>query len=426
MAEFNELIRNFDKIRDYIRDFYIYGFKSRTDFTHKSARTYDNERRRIESYMGEYMKWDYSKSGKTAFISMDCAKVPVNPLYAAWKSKAFTANDIMLHFYILDIMNVSETLSLEDLTDRICGRSGQTFEIQTVRNKCREYAAMGMLEVEKRGKVFFYKRSAKTLETLAAIAPNLPEAVKFFQGSALFGEIGSFILDENQIKNDRFSFQHNYVAHTLEDGILLELLSCIRKGEAIAFVNYSEKRKSTSTIEGIPLKILISASTGRRYLCLYRVYQRRFTTYRLDHIKSVTPMGECPEIMEYREKLQKNIDRVWGVGFGGRSRLEVICMKLYIREGQEDFILERIRREGKGGELLRLEPDIYLYTKEVYDASEISPWIKTFTGRIIQLEGTNDAVISRFYNDIDRMKAIYGIEGSTWNYSQKSTDVITP
>lgn len=426
MAEFNELIRNFDKIRDYIRDFYIYGFKSRTDFTHKSARTYDNERRRIESYMGEYMKWDYSKSGKTAFISMDCAKVPVNPLYAAWKSKAFTANDIMLHFYILDVLIANKVFSLEDLTDQICSLSGQTFDIQTVRNKCREYTNMGILEVEKRGKVFFYKRSAETLDILTVAAPNLPEAIKFFQGSALFGEIGSFILDENQIENDLFSFQHNYVAHTLEDGILLDLLSSIRKGEAISFVNYSEKRKSTSTIQGIPLKIFISASTGRRYLCLYRVYQRRFSTYRLDHIKSVTPIGVCPEIMEYRKKLQKNIDRVWGVGFGGRSRLEVICMKLYIREGQEDFILDRIHREGKGGELLRLEPNIYLYTKEVYDSSDISPWIKTFTGRIIQLEGTNDAVINRFYNDINRMKTIYGIEESTWNYSQKSTDVITP
>lgn len=242
----------------------------------------------------------------------------------------------------------------------------------------------------------------------------------------MFGEIGSFILDENQIENNHFSFRHNYVAHTLEDGILMDLLSSIRIGEVISFINYSEKRKSTSTIEGIPLKIFVSASTGRRYLCLYRVYQRRFSTYRLDHIKSVTPVGECPEIMEYREKLQKNIDRVWGVGFGGRSRLEVICMKLYVREGQEDFILDRIHREGKGGELLRLEPNIYLYTKEVYDSSDISPWIKTFTGRIIQLEGTNDAVINRFYSDINRLKAIYGIEESTWNYSQKSTDVITP
>ena len=63
MAEFSELIKKFDKIRDYMRDFYVSRFKSRADFTKKSARTYDNHKRRCESYLGEYMKWDYS-SGK--------------------------------------------------------------------------------------------------------------------------------------------------------------------------------------------------------------------------------------------------------------------------------------------------------------------------------------------------------------------------
>ena len=29
MAEFQELIKNFDRIRDYMRQFYIYGFKVR-------------------------------------------------------------------------------------------------------------------------------------------------------------------------------------------------------------------------------------------------------------------------------------------------------------------------------------------------------------------------------------------------------------
>jgi len=53
MAEFSELIKNFNKIRDFMRDFYIYGFKSRDDFSIKSARTYDNEKRRCESYLGE-------------------------------------------------------------------------------------------------------------------------------------------------------------------------------------------------------------------------------------------------------------------------------------------------------------------------------------------------------------------------------------
>ena len=41
---YSELIKSFEKIRDYMRDFYVYGFKSREDYTKKSARSYDDER----------------------------------------------------------------------------------------------------------------------------------------------------------------------------------------------------------------------------------------------------------------------------------------------------------------------------------------------------------------------------------------------
>lgn len=69
--------------------------------------------------------------------------------------------------------------------------------------------------------------------------------------------------------------------------------------------------------------------------------------------------------------------------------------------------LDRLIREGQGGELKRLEENIYLYTKEVFDSGDISPWIKTFTRRIIQLKGTNQFVINRFYKIIKRMKEMY-------------------
>ena len=45
---YSELIKNFERIRDYMREFYVYGFKSRDEFTKKSARSYDDERRREE------------------------------------------------------------------------------------------------------------------------------------------------------------------------------------------------------------------------------------------------------------------------------------------------------------------------------------------------------------------------------------------
>ena len=54
---YSELIKNFDRIRDYMRQFYIYGFKSRTEYDKKSARSYDNERRRIESWLGDFMRF---------------------------------------------------------------------------------------------------------------------------------------------------------------------------------------------------------------------------------------------------------------------------------------------------------------------------------------------------------------------------------
>lgn len=102
---FNELIKSFDNIRQMMRDFYVFGFKSRADFADKSARSYDNERRRIESWLGEYMYFRQNAGGKNCFISVDSRKIRHNPFY-----KALKANDIMLHFFLLDILQPGENL----------------------------------------------------------------------------------------------------------------------------------------------------------------------------------------------------------------------------------------------------------------------------------------------------------------------------
>ena len=65
---YSELIKNFSKIRDYMKEFYIYGFKTREEFDEKSARSYDNERRRIESYLGEYVCFRQTQAGKNVYI----------------------------------------------------------------------------------------------------------------------------------------------------------------------------------------------------------------------------------------------------------------------------------------------------------------------------------------------------------------------
>ena len=119
MAEFQELIKNFDRIRDYMRQFYVYGFKVRGDFTQKSARTYDNERRRIESWLSPYIHSEYTSKGRQVSINIGENEIFSNPLYAAWKSKSFTDNDLLLHFFILDRLADGREMTAGELADSI-------------------------------------------------------------------------------------------------------------------------------------------------------------------------------------------------------------------------------------------------------------------------------------------------------------------
>ena len=91
---YSELIKNFDNIRSYMKEFFIYGFKTREEYDKKSARSYDNERRRIQSYLGDFVSFRQTSSGKNMFISLDGRSVTHNPLYRAFKAKSFTNKDI--------------------------------------------------------------------------------------------------------------------------------------------------------------------------------------------------------------------------------------------------------------------------------------------------------------------------------------------
>ena len=78
---YSELIKDFSRIREYMRQFYVYGFRTRDEYDGKSARSYDNERRRIESWLGEYMSFRQDSTGKVTFISVDSRSIMHNPLY---------------------------------------------------------------------------------------------------------------------------------------------------------------------------------------------------------------------------------------------------------------------------------------------------------------------------------------------------------
>ena len=154
MSEFHELIKSFAKSREYVRDFFVYGFKTRDEFGGWSGRTYDNERRRLESWLSGYVRQEYTGSGtakgKNIYLSIDSNLLDTNPLYRVWKAKSFTDNDIMLHFYILDYLRKFPDRTADEITDGLLADYGKVFDPQSVRRKCNQYAAEGMLVKEKK------------------------------------------------------------------------------------------------------------------------------------------------------------------------------------------------------------------------------------------------------------------------------------
>jgi len=416
MAGFSELIKNFDKTRDYVRDFFIYGCKVRSDFDRKSIRTYGDEKRRVESWMGDYMRYDDSVHGRSVSISVDSGHIPENPLYNAYYSKSFTDNDIRLHFLLTDILQDGQSRTLKELVDSLNTEYEQLFDEQTVRNKLREYVDEGIIIAEKYGKTLYYSLSRDKADDFIREYTGLDDALKFFSETQHFGIIGNSILKMLGLQNDIFFIKHNYIIHTLEDILIPEILTAINEKRCVSFMALSDKRKKEGDDLGtenkvIPMKILVSVQTGRRYLAAYIPSYKRFSAFRLDNMKTVK-IGECYENYDaLKARFERNMSRCFGVSFGMRKETGTVTpMKItfYVDEEKEPFIIDRLEREKRCCTIEHTGEHLYTLTADVFDPNEIMHWAKTFIGRIVRIEGGADTVRIRFYEDMRRMNRIYG------------------
>ena len=407
---YSELVKRFDRVRDYMRDFLIFGYKTREDFDQKSARTYDNERRRIESWLGDGLRWEYRPGGKAMFLSVDASELPHNPLYRAWQSKSFTDNDITLHFYLLDLLSDGRPRHAEEITDELAKRGEQLFELSTVRRKLKEYEELGILNAQKQGRRLCYALSPCSLDSLFPDQIGLSEFLHFFGEAAPLSVVGCFLSSRTGEGDAHIRFKHHFIVHTLEDQILLTILEALRDGLRLELTNVSGQDGRASVCRVVPVKVMVSVQSGRRYLVARRLDQRRFSTFRLDYIKALTPLPGQEGDESYRTQAELRLAHAWGPALPSRERTRRFSMTVAVDEEHEPYIIQRLRREGRGGRAERLEPGLWRYTNEVYDVGEMMNWVKTFIGRIVALEGDDQRVIDCFYEDVRRMVGMYGGE----------------
>ena len=413
MSSYNELIKNFEKIRSYMREFYVYGFKSREEYNKKSARSYDDERRRMESWLGDYMNFVRTSDGKNVFISIDSRVSQHNPFYKALKAKSFTDGDITLHFILFDILHTQDAyLSLSEILDEIDNylkdfESPMMFDESTVRKKLKEYVGQGIITTKKVGRKITYSRAH------GIDLPDITDLLNFYSEVAPCGVIGSFLLDKQTDKTDNFAFKHHYITSALDSNVLATLFCAIREKRAVTLMNTSRNSPKPRANRVIPLRIFISVQNGRQHLVAYQPDFNAIKSFRIDYLSDVRLEEPTPRFDELRADLDNKQSKMWGVTVKtartGEERTEHVQFTVKVADNEE-YIVNRLMREKRIGYVEKIDDNTYRFTADVYDTSEMIPWIRTFICRITDLHFSNRTLENQFKSDIEEMYRMYGIE----------------
>ncbi len=412
MSSYNELIKNFEKIRSYMREFYVYGFKSREEYNKKSARSYDDERRRMESWLGDYMSFVRTPEGKNMFISIDSRSSAHNPFYKALKAKSFTNGDITLHFILFDILHSPEiAMTLPEILEKIDEyldgfESPMVFDESTVRKKLKEYILQGIIVNEKAGRKLLYRRSED------AVLPDLTDTLSFYSEVAPCGVVGSFLLDKEEKTNNLFTFKHHYITSAIDSDVTAMLFKAMREKSIVSVDNLSRRAEEPRENRIIPLRIFISVQNGRQHLLAYHPTFDCIKSFRVDYLSNVKIEEPAPRFDELRAELDEMQTKMWGVTAKPRrcDKGQTEHVEFIIRVADdEEHIVRRLEREKRVGRVERLDDNTYRFTADVYDTSEMTPWIRTFICRITKLCFSNKSIEKQFRKDIEEMYRIYGL-----------------
>jgi hypothetical protein len=135
-------------------------------------------------------------------------------------------------------------------------------------------------------------------------------------------------------------------------------------------------------------------------------------SFRTDNIVSVSMGDICGDFDELRGRLTGMQKHMWGVSMqsASGSRTEHIEFTVHY-DDDEQHIHRRLEREKRCGSVERLDENTSRFSADVYDSTEVIPWIRTFICRITDISFSNKDVEKQFKDDISVMYQLYDLEG---------------
>ena len=410
---YSELVKDINKTRSFHPGFLrVSGFYSRDEYAalyQISPRSYDNERRRIESWLHEYLRFYQNSSGKSLSCPLMEALSFTIPCTAPLRQKLHCKRRPSA-FCLMDLFADGQMIEPSQIEDLLWDKYSDLFaekglpDMKTIRLKLEDLTRLGLLVKTKknvpRGIRLYRLKSTKCFlrQTLMrhcypACGMHCPFSRKMHRSVSS----AHFLLDKNNNNAallQPFHFRHHYLMQAIDSEILCELLLAIDDKRRIQ-IEVDSAFQGFIQYMNIPLKVFVSTANGREYLLSVNEETKRFYFTRLDRIVWVKQMDISPSWDQMLEQFHLVQHQLWGVSFGGLEEVRPpvhLEMEIAVRES-EDFIINRLEREKRNGTVIRLEHvssnisglnqdskrsssalndtiDRYLFSVDVYDPLE--------------------------------------------------------
>lgn len=420
---YQELMKNYNIIRDVVRNLYVYGFNGREDMTNISERTYYYDLQRLNSWLKKYMTANEMPSKTIQVISIDCRDTINNPLYKIFKSKSFTKNDVLLYFCVLDLFKEKKELTKievvnavqayvhsikgedEDIKDGDKDKDKDEEKVvddKTVELNLKKYTKLGILNKRKVSKSWYYSLNESEIDL-----NSWHDAIEFYSETTPLGVIGSFLLDTKELnqKKSPFWYKHHYILYAIDSEILEVILEGIFEKKHLEIKTVNKKGKENK-FEVFPLKVYVSTQNGREYVLCHKKNTTGLHFIRLDNIKDIKLTKKCSHYEEIENEYIACKPYLWSVTSGKSSDISHLEMTLSVKD-DEEFIIRRLEREKRNGKVFKLNDNQYKYVVDTYNVMELMPWIRTFIGRIDKLESSDPDFEKKFYEDLEQLYSNY-------------------
>jgi len=433
------LIKDLNCIRDQIRELIVNAHKMRTDYS-ANQRSYDTLVHRLKQWFNDDIIVECTEARKKKYFITFDDNTPHNPLFKIYKMHALRSNSSMSSYFVLMDILRNRTLSKNEILDAWEERYHNIefpIKIGEGESCLRNQTEAGILSISTLdrylkkferdyGIVKASKQRNKDLYSLYQPAFELErwrDAFDYYSEISPLGVVGSYLTDrlnrrdytlqynsrEANAFNDSnhpFVFNHHYREFALEYEVVETLLEAIAKCKSV--ILHNSKLSSVRKAECVPLKLYVSARSGRQYVLACDCDGIQPRTYRIDRIQEVIISKKNTNYKVFRHWISEFEKHLWGVYLDDFGKTDHVEITFRIPSGEEST-LRRLEAEKRCGQIVKIGDDKWRYIADVHCSEEMMPWIRSFMGYICSLKSSNTKLESNFKAEMAEIREMYGL-----------------